>query len=123
MNTTITRRDATMCRIPAAADLETWSSRAWSDGVQIDQLDDLESLVVRTMNSTYEITITSGRAGEVLVRGGQFFPEKTPAQLSGASFGGSFLKLRGIYVALKMEFLHEGRRIVTSPVRSIGVTM
>ncbi|PYS56300.1 MAG: hypothetical protein DMG13_00215 [Acidobacteria bacterium] len=123
MNTTITRRDATMCRIPAAADLETWSSRAWSDGVQIDQLDDLESLVVRTMNSTYEITIISGRAGEVLVRGGQFFPEKTPAQLSGASFGGSFLKLRGVYLGLKMEFVHDGRRIVTSPVRSIGVTV
>ena len=123
MNTTITRRDATMCRIPAAAELETWSSREWSDGVQIDQLDDLESLVVRTMNSTYEITIISGRAGEVLVRGGQFFPEKTPAQLSGASFGGSFLKLRGVYVGLKMEFVHDGRRIVTSPVRSIGVTV
>src|SRR5439155_25411761 len=115
MNTTIKRRDAKMCRIPAAADLETWSSRAWSDGVQIDQLDDLESLVVRTMNSTYEITIISGRAGEVLVRGGQFFPEKTPAQLSGASFGGSFLKLRGVYLGLKMELVHDGWQIVSSP--------
>jgi len=123
MNTTIPRRDETIFRIPAAANLETWSSRAWTDGVQIDQLDDLENLVVQTMNSTYEITIICGRTGEVLVRGGQFFPEKTPAQLSGASFGGSFLKLRGVYVGLKMEFLHEGRRIVTSPVRSIGVTV
>ena len=123
MNTTITRRDATMCRIPAAADLETWSSRAWSDGVQIDQLDDLESLVVRTMNSTYEITIISGRAGEVLVRGGQFFPEKTPAQLSGASFGGSFLKLRGVYVGFSLEIHFEKRLIITSRVRKISVAL
>jgi hypothetical protein len=123
MNTAITRCGETICRIPAAANLETWLSRAWTDGLQIDQLDDLENLVVQTVNSTYEITVICGRTGEILVRGGQFFPEKTPAQLSGASFGGSFLKLRGVYAGLKMEFLHQGRRIVTSPVRSIGVTV
>jgi hypothetical protein len=108
-------------RIPAAADFETWTTREWTDGVQIDQFPDLETLIVQTQNSTYEITIICGRTGEVLVRGGKFFPERTPAHLSGASLGGSFLKLRGIYVGFKMEILHEGRRIITSLVRTIAL--
>jgi hypothetical protein len=122
MNTT-TNTESTIHQIPAAADLDAWSQREWDDGVQIDRLPDLETLAVKTMNSTYEITIVSGHSGDVLVRGGQFFPEKTPAHLAGATFGGSFLKLRGIYLGMRMEFLHEGCRIVTSPVRSIGIAM
>ena len=107
-------------RIPAAADLDHWTNREWNDGVQIDRMADLEGLIVQTRNRTYEITIISGSEGEVLVRGGQYFSQKTAAHLSGASFGGSFLKLRGIYVGLKMEILSNGRRIITSPVLSIA---
>jgi len=118
-----TNHGDTIHRISAAADLETWSNREWKDGVQVDQLADLETLAVQTMNSLYEITIVSGHSGDVLVRGGQFFPEKTPVHLAGATFGGSFLKLRGIYLGMRMEFLHKGRRIVTSPVRRIGIAM
>ena len=110
-------------RVPAAANLETWSSAEWSDGIQIDRMSDLETVVVKTQNSTYEITIINGSEGDVVVRGGEFFPQLTPAHLSGATMGGSFLKLRGIYLGFSMEFLHEGRRIITSPVRSIGVTL
>ena len=110
-------------RIAASANLETWSSSKWEEGVQIDRLDDLDTLVVKTQNSTYEITIISGREGDVLVRGGEFFPQKTPAQLSGATLGGAFLKLRGIYVGFRMEILHAGRRIITSPVNSIAMAL
>ena len=103
-------------QIPAVANLANWSSREWTDGVQINEMNDLETLTVQTLNSVYEITVLSGHAGEVLVRGGRFFPEWTPAELSGASFGGSFLKLRGVYVGLKIEFLYDGQRIITSRV-------
>ena len=107
-------------QIPAAADLANWSNLEWNGGVQINKLVELESLVIQTENTTYELTVICGTAGEVLVRGGQFFPKWTPAVLSGATFrGGSFLKLHGIYVGLAMEFLYEGRQIVTTPVRSI----
>ena len=112
---------ATEIQIPAAANLETWSNAEWKDGIQIDRMNDLETIVVRTRNSTYEITIIDGGDGDVVVRGGQFFPQLTPAHLSGATLGGSFLKLRGIYLGFSMEFLHEDRRIVTSPVQSIGL--
>jgi hypothetical protein len=106
-----------------AANLETWSRHEWKDGVQIVDLDDLETLVIKTRNSTYEITIICGRDGDVLVRGGQFFPQKTEAHLSGASLGGSFLKLHGIYVGMSMEILHEGRSIITSTVQSIALAL
>ena len=105
-----------------AVDLETFSRREWKDGVQIEDLNDLEILFVKTRNSIYEITVICGRDGDILVRGGQFFPQKTAAQLAGASFGGSLLKMRGVYLGLNMEILHDGRTVLTSPVESITVT-
>src|SRR3989442_15657544 len=80
-------------RCPAGAILDTWSKHEWSEGLQVDHLQDLDSLVIQTQNSTYEITIVCGRTGEVLVRGGQFFPQVTRARLAGSSLGGSFLKM------------------------------
>ena len=106
-----------------ALNLETWSQQDWKDGVQIDQLDDFETLVIKTRNSTYEITVICGRDGDILVRGGKCFPQKTEAHLSGASLGGSFLKVRGIYVGLSMEILHEGQTIITSAVQSIAIAL
>ena len=73
------------------------------------------------MNHTYEITVIHPPTGEVLVRGGEFFPERTLAHLSGASLGGAFLKLHGIYAGFKIELLAGGGRIITSPVRSISL--
>ena len=77
----------------------------------------MTTLLVRTRNSEYHIVVSSG--DEVLVKGGQFFPSLTEARFSGASVGGSFLKVGWIGVGLRMEILVEGRRIVTSPVYDI----
>jgi len=77
----------------------------------------MTTLRVRTRNSEYEIVVSSG--DEVFVRGGQFFPSLTEARFSGASVGGSFLKVGWIGVGLRMEILADGRRIVTSPVYDI----
>ena len=103
--------------VPAVADLETWSKHPWTDGLQVDALQDLETLVVQTRNSTYEITVLSGRTAEVLVRGGQFFPEYTSVRVAGSSLGGSFLKLHGIYLGFSMELQHDGRTFGPSGVR------
>jgi len=107
--------------IPRGAMLDTWSKDPWDNGVQIDKMEDLNKLAVRTWNSLYEITIIDGRGGEVLVRGGQFFPELTPAHLAGATLGGSFCKMRGIYCGFNMEFAVDGKRIITTPVQTIIV--
>jgi hypothetical protein len=107
--------------IPVGAILDTWSDDTWADGVQVDRLEDMEKLCVETSNSVYEITIIDGPTGEILVRGGQFFPELTPARLTGATLGGSFCKMRGIYTGFRMEINVNGKRTVTSPVKSIGI--
>ena len=113
---------ARMC--PATAILSTWSEHDWdrADGVQMETREDLDRLLIRTYNSVYEVIVQSGVKGEVLVRGGRFFPVFTKVQLAGSSLGGSFLKRRGIYVGLRMEFFSDGETIITSPVTAIAVS-
>jgi hypothetical protein len=107
--------------VPAGAHLDTWSNAPWTNGVQIEQLEDMQKLYVRTKNSLYEITVIDRWSGEILVRGGQLFPELTPARLSGATLWGSFLKLRGIYVGFAMEINAYHQRFLTTRVREIAV--
>ena len=121
MRPTSQPHDSGIREIPGACNLETWSNAEWNGGIQVDRMKDLDTVIVETLNSTYEITVINGIEGEVVVRGGQFFPELTAARLSGASMGGSFLKVRGIYVGFRMEILHEGQCIITSPVRTIAI--
>jgi hypothetical protein len=105
----------------AGALLDTWSSHNWTEGVQLETIPDMKRLEVHTQNSVYEITVICGRTGDILVRGGQFFPEFTEARLAGSSLGGSFLELRGIYMGFKLE-IHSGERfIITSRVRRFSV--
>ena len=127
--------------VPRSRSLSAWSDSEWTDGVQIEQMEQLTTLAVRTAHSLYEITILDGRTGDVLVRGGEFFPERTQVTLSGSSFGGAILKWRGIYRGMRLEFVPQpaetfiqtvddettGRNeimighkvIITSPVQSI----
>ena len=107
-------------RCSRGAFLDAWAGHDWRDGVQVEGLNDLSKLNIVTENSTYEVTIISAGTGDVLVRGGRFFPEFTPARLAGSSLGGSFLKLRGVYVGFNVEFQIDGRAVVTSRVRSIA---
>ncbi|HWE49206.1 MAG TPA: hypothetical protein VG273_05435 [Bryobacteraceae bacterium] len=107
--------------LPAGSLLNRWSDSGWQNGVQIDRLKDLQSLKIRTKNSIYELTVVSAEQGEVLVRGGSFFPELAPVRLAGSTLGGSFIKAKGVYIGFRMEFNLGGLNIVTtSPVEWIG---
>ncbi len=64
-----------------------------TDGIGLIDVDAFTTLVVRTDNSVYRITILTPHLREVLVQGGTFFPERTRACLSGSTFGGSCLKI------------------------------
>lgn len=108
-------------RIPGGAHLTRGSQDFGDEGVQIDHMRDMQRLQVRTHNSLYEITVIDGRSGEILVRGGLFFPELTPAHLAGAMLGDSECKLRGIYVGFQMELNAPRKRIITTPVQTITV--
>jgi hypothetical protein len=109
---------------PSTSVLSTWSDRDWrrADGVQIETLEHMQRVIVRTYQNVYEIFVRSGSTGEVLVRGGRFFQEFTEAHLSGASLGGGFLKQLGIYVGLRLEFNVGGETILTSPIFSISIS-
>jgi hypothetical protein len=107
--------------LPAACDLDTWSASPWSDGVQLANLHPLETLEVQTKNTVYEITVMDPQCGDVLVRGGKFFPVYTRVRLAGASLAGSFLKLLGIYVGFSMELHTDEGAIITTRVREIAV--
>jgi hypothetical protein len=103
----------------ASAILDTWVKHSWDEGVQLACRPDLSELIVETRNSVYEITVIDGGVGEILIRGGKFFPQRTAARLSGSSLRGNFLKLGGIYAGFSVEVVFDGQTIVTSPVRSI----
>jgi hypothetical protein len=90
-----------------------WSDSEWNNGVQIDQMEELTTLAVQTSNTLYEITVLNGHAGEVLVRGGEFFPVRTPVRLEGSTCGGSILKRRGIYVGSRMEIVRQPVELVS----------
>jgi hypothetical protein len=107
--------------VPASALLSTWTAHDWRDGLNLGELSALDRITARTHYSTYEIVVVSPMSGEVMVRGGQFFPEFTPARLAGASLGSSLLKMRSMYVGFRVEFAFDGRVIITSPVRTLAV--
>ena len=85
-----------------------------TDGIGLIDVDAFTTLVVRTDNSVYRITILEPHAREVLVQGGKFFPERTPACLSGSNFGGSCLKMSWVGLGLHMEFHAGDQWIITS---------
>jgi hypothetical protein len=118
MNTTAIRPST----LPTAALLSAWNAYPWKDGVCLDQLAALDRVTVFTRNSCYEIVVVAPASGEVLVRGGAFFPEFTSARLAGCTLGGSFLKLRSVYTGFHMEFALAGGVIITSPVGTIAVS-
>ena len=105
-----------------AASLDRWCEFSWSHGVQVDCLTPLDALTVRTRNSRYELAITSPATGEVLVRGGRFFPTFTRVRVSGSSLGGGCLKMRGIYVGFLLELEHEGLTVRTTCVQAVERT-
>ena len=100
-----------------AATLDGFAIAASGPGVALGSLEPLTELKVHTRNTCYRIVIS--READIVIQGGTFFPDPTRAHVEGASFGGNLLKVGWIGVGLRMEILVEGRRIVTTAVRSI----
>lgn len=101
--------------------LESRGGYDWPDGVQIDELQELDELSIHTRNSTYEIVVTAPETGRIFVRGGAHFPTFTAACLRGSAIGGAILKRGGIYPGFRLEIEADGRRIVTSAVEWIDI--
>lgn len=102
-----------------AATLDGFALATSGPGVALRQLDPLTELTVETRNTRYRIVVSHD--ADILIQGGSFFPDPTHAHVEGSSLGGNLLKVGWIGVGLRMEILAQGRRIVTTAVRSILV--
>ena len=90
------------------------------DTLRVDACSELEWITVRTVRSSYDVIVLSGETGAVMIRGGAFFPEFCRATVTGALFHGVAIKPGVIAVGLNLEFVVDGRSIVTSPVQQIS---
>ncbi len=122
------RSDSTIDRVPLVGDepvaiaLEDFAAATdRAAGINLRALTTLDSVEVRTRNSTYHITILNALESRVLVSGGAFFPTPSLATISGASLGGSMLKRGVILNGFQFEILTGRDRIVTTRVRDIQV--
>lgn len=89
------------------------------DGVEIRDLQALDTLIVRTRNSAYRIVVLRPPGDDILIQGGRFFPHAVRARLSGSSLGGSLLKLGWIGQGFQMEVQADGQCVLTTRVRSV----
>ena len=90
------------------------------DGVAIAELEAGVTLLVKTRHSSYRLTIIDRVRHLVLAEGG-IFREPTVVRVSGATFGGSSLKVGWILVGLRVEFGLGTGQITSSPVQQVTV--
>jgi hypothetical protein len=70
--------------------------------------------------SNYEVVVLPGSCGDVLVRGGHYFPTFQHAALAGSTFGGTAIRLRTIEVGCRLELRVGGTPIVTSTIEAVS---
>jgi hypothetical protein len=89
------------------------------DAIELTSCGPFETILVKTLQSIYEIVVISRHSGQVLVRGGRLFPEYRPAILTGSTAGGSAVKVGCIEPGLRLELSIPGEVVRTSPVQSV----
>ena len=92
--------------------------RTSRDAIRLASCRHLETIVVNTRRSVYEIVVVDGTTGDILVRGGSDFPEFRRAVFVGSTAGGHALMVNAIDIGLRMEFHFGPLTVLTSPVAS-----
>jgi len=79
--------------------------------------------IVKTLNSTYEITFVNARRGDILIKGGTRFKEDTPVGFSGCTWGCSMLSSGSLGIGMHMELYRIGESgcLYTSPIESVRI--
>jgi hypothetical protein len=108
-------------RLRDAATSGTCSTGDRRDEVCLDQLSAGDRVLATTRNHTYEIVVTSPWTGNVLVRGGRFFPEFTTLCLAGSLLSGTSIKMHSIVVGCRLEFADSRHAVITTRVRDVRV--
>ena len=96
---------------------------AVTEGLNVREAEPLVPILVTTQNSLYRIIPLRWGNADVLVQGGQFFPEPTEARLAGSTFGGSFLKMYWIKIGMHLEIDpgHGRGPIITTRVADVRI--
>lgn len=107
--------------IPESGTLSGFAREAPVHGIALESLAPGTTLLVRTNNSRYRMTVLDGGHHHVLVQGGALLPTAIEADLQGSTAGGSLVRTGWIEVDRHMELAFDSRRIITSPVRSVSI--
>jgi hypothetical protein len=91
------------------------------EGMALQTLKPCDAIHMRTSNSDYDIFLLEPESGRVLVKGGKYFAQPMEAIVSGSTIGGSMLMVGWLGVGFRVEFIANGRHIVTSPVQELRV--
>ena len=104
-----------------AVPLQDQATSPPDEAIQLDSCPAFQWIVVRTRRSVYDIIVLSGEAGEVMVRGGRYFPEFRHATIAGSTFGGSAVRVGSICPGCHMELEVDGRSFVTSRIEAVSL--
>lgn len=112
-------------KVPKAAILERFREAVnKNNGISLQDIGAGSRVVVQTQHHAYTILVLDPFTKEVVVVGGEFFPEAEHCTLSGSTAGGSFLKMGWIGLGMRLEFRRRGQSekpiIITSLVQSIS---
>jgi hypothetical protein len=107
--------------LPSCRTLEGFACESKEkDGIAVQTLDPGVAVTVKTRRSSYRLVVLDSARQLVLAEGGIFL-EPTVVRVSGATFGGSTLKVGWILVGLRMEFGLGTKQITSSPVQSLVI--
>ena len=104
-----------------AVPLEDQATSPPDEAIQLDSCAAFQWMVVRTRRSVYDIIVLSGEAGEVMVRGGHYFPEFRHATIAGSTFGASAMRVGSICPGCHMELEADGKSFVTSRIEAVSL--
>jgi hypothetical protein len=90
-----------------------------SQGIALDKLSPLDTIVVQTRNSNYRIFLLDPQTGRALIEGGPF-AQPVDALVNGSVVKSTF-KTSWIGTGMRLEFWTEGKLTSTSPVQSYQV--
>jgi hypothetical protein len=118
----IRQESSSRCEVPEFCTLDGFAQVVERNGgMDLNQLEPLTCLAVETDSAVFLMTLLNPSEAEVLIQGGEIFSQPFKAKLSGATFGGSFLKTHWIGVGMQMEiFCHDGT-FITTPVRRVKI--
>jgi len=91
------------------------------DTIQLDSCPQFQWILMRTRRSVYDVIVLSGEAGEVMIRGGAFFPEFQLATIVGSTLGGSAVRLGSICAGCHLELHVDGKSFVTSRIETVSL--